>query len=87
MMVTETLEHLQLNNLNLDFTNVFVKEIKKLNILELINKNSRSKVFDDNELRSIIRNLPNIKHLFMNKGPIKDKSLGYILPYFSNLGT
>ena len=67
MMIAENLQNLQLNNLNLDFTNVFPKELKTLKTLELNNKNGRVKVFDDNELKSITVHLPNLIELFLNK--------------------
>ena len=87
MMANENLEYLQLNNLNLDFTNVFVKEIKNLTVLELINKKNRTKILDDNELKSLTNNLPNLRHLYMNKSPIDNKSLNILLPKFNLLGT
>lgn len=86
MMANENLEYLQLNNLNLDFTNVFVKEIKYLTVLDLINKKNRTKILDDNELKSLTNNLPNLRHLYMNKSPIENKSLSILLPKFNLLG-
>ena len=84
-MIAQSLEHLQLNNLNLDFSNLFPKELKTLKVLELTNKNNRIKPFDDNEIKSITFHLPNISELYLNKSPIKDKTLSLLLPSYSNL--
>lgn len=86
MMITESLDHLQINNLNLDFSNLFPKIMTTLTSLELNNKNNRLKIFDDNELKSLSHHLPNIRHLFLNKNPINDKSFSLFLPYFTHLG-
>lgn len=86
MMITESLEYLQINNLNLDFSNLFPKIMTTLTALELNNKNNRVKIFDDNELKSLSHHLPNIRHLFLNKNPINDKSFSLFLPCFAHLG-
>lgn len=86
-MIAGSLQHLQLNNLNLDFSNIFPKELKTLQILELNNQNGRTKRFDDNELKSFTIHLPNLKELYLNKSPINDKSLSLLLPSYSLLGS
>ena len=85
-MITESLEHLQLNNLNLDFANMFPKELTTLRKLELNNTNGRSKVFDDNELKALTIHLPNLRELFLNKSPINYKSFTILLPNYTDLG-
>lgn len=85
MSIPETLEFLQVNNINIEFAAVFTQKIPNLKVLELYNRNKRKKNLDENELKSIIACFPNIESLKMDKAPINDSTLNLFLPSFTRL--
>ncbi|EGR29662.1 hypothetical protein IMG5_151320 [Ichthyophthirius multifiliis] len=85
MSIPKTLEFLQINNINIEFAAVFNQKIQNLRTLELQNRNKRKKNFDENEMKAIQRQCPNLTSLTINKAPINDKILCFLLKEFKNL--
>jgi hypothetical protein len=80
----QKLEHLCLNNINLDFAKCAVNiKIPNLKSLALVNGTKRVKMFDENELKQFKASFPNLEELAMDNNPIQDKECLYLLTNFN----
>jgi hypothetical protein len=70
-----------------EFANLFSHAITGLRTLELHNRTNRKKAFDENEIKSVHRFLPNLNSLRLNRAPLSDWTLQLLLPRLSALHT
>ena len=83
MCVPETLEFLQINNINVEFANLFSHPITYLKTLDLQNKQKRKKEFDENEIKAMYKFLPNLENIHINKAPVSDETMIRLLPNYT----
>lgn len=82
MCLPNSLQILQVNNINMEFSKVFTRQFLNLETLILNNVTKRKKNFDETELKAIVNMAYNIKSLVLNNTPIDDGSLHALLIKF-----
>lgn len=85
MCLPDSLEYLQINNINIEFATTFSHSLAHLKTLDLQNRNKRKKNFDENEIKAIHKFCPNLFSLIINKAPLIDDTMFNFLQRFNDL--
>lgn len=87
MCIPQTVEFLQINNMNIEFTNVFSKShrMQHLKRLEMMNNTNSKKNLDENEIAAINNFCPNLEQLILRKSHTNDKTLSLLIQKFQDL--
>ncbi|KRX05752.1 F-box domain [Pseudocohnilembus persalinus] len=81
MCIPKGLKFLQINNINMEFANIFFNLVfEELETLQMNNVTNRKKLFDDIEIKEFHQSLPNLKELFIDSVPLRDSTIKQLFP-------